>query len=524
MIFDLMEQRWLPVEWMDGSPDEVGLKTLLLEAREFRRLAAETPTMTAALYRLVLALAHRVYGPADVDEWGKLWREGFTTGPLESYLGTYANRFDLFDPQRPFLQCAPLGDCPPSNAAKLVLDRASGNNVTLFDHTTSADQITLEPGQAARLLVTVHAYDPGGTKTPYRTVKSSKRGLANYFGVVIVEGGTLHETLMLNMPIYNRRRGQPQPTSLQDRPAWESNTFPNPEPERRSSQGWTDLLTWPARRILLLPQKREAGPVVASVVIAPGTELRDELADVELMSAFRRPPRKPRQKKWEEFRAVRLDERRGVWRHIETLLLAGDEHQRRRPRALDHIAELVEDGIIGEDTVYTLRVFGQRLGSQAAVIQSWSEEAVAAPVALLRAQHEPAGPIIGHAVDLADQVAGALRDMESTYAAAMKVERDSTIDLAYWARLPGPFDKFIRTLGEARRQHQSEAAAIDAWASDVRKLATATADRWANGSPRTGRNLSAAGQAFGQFSGKLHHLIDIFTSQAKQFINMEALT
>ncbi|GII05488.1 type I-E CRISPR-associated protein Cse1/CasA [Planobispora takensis] len=524
MIFDLMEQRWLPVELVNGSSDEVGLRDVLLEARKLRRLAAETPTMTAALYRLILALAHRVYGPADTDAWEKVWKDGFTAGPLERYLTDYPDRFDLFDSQRPFLQCPPLAKCPPSSVAKLVLDRASGNNVTLFDHTTSAEQITLEAGQAARWLVTVHAYDPGGTKTPYQNVKSSIRGLANYFGVVVVEGGTLHETLMLNMPIYNPKRGQPQPTAVQDQPAWESAAFPNPEPDQRSSQGWTDLLTWQSRRILLLPRESETGPVVAGVVIAPGTELRDELAGVELMSAFRRPPRKPRQKKWEEFRPVRLDERRGVWRHTETLLLAGDEHQRRRPRALDHIAELVEDGVISDDTVYTLRVFGQRLGAQAAVVQSWSEEAVAAPVALLRAQHEPAGPIIGHAVDLADQVAEALRAMESDYAAAMQVERDSTVDLAYWARLPGPFDGFLRALGEARRRQQSEATAIESWARSVRQLATATADRWANGSPRTGRSLSEAGRVFGQFTGKLHRLTDVFIAQAKQFINKEALT
>ncbi|MEU9884343.1 type I-E CRISPR-associated protein Cse1/CasA [Sphaerisporangium sp. NPDC051011] len=523
MIFDLMEQPWLPAEWSDGSIKPVGLKDLLLEARELRRLAAETPTMTAALYRLVLALAHRVYGPADAEAWGRLWREGFTAGPLDAYLDAYPDRFDLFDAQRPFLQCAALAACPKSDAAKLVLDRSTGNNATLFDHTTSDDQITLDPGQAARWLVTIQAYDPGGTKTPYRTVRSSMRGLANYFGVVVVEGGTLHETLMLNMPIYNPGREQPQPTSVQDRPAWESNAFPNPEPDQRSSRGWTDLLTWPARRILLVPRESECGPVVASVVITPGTELHGALPDIELMSAFRRPPRKPRQKKWEEFRPLRLDERRGVWRHTETLLLAGDEQERRRPRALDHIADLVEDGIIGDDTVYTLRVFGQRLGSKAAVVASWSEETVAAPVALLRAQHEPAGPIIGHAVDLADQVASALRDMEADHAAAMSVDRDGTIDLAYWARLPGPFDEFLRALADARRQHQPETAAIDAWAGDVRKLATATADRWVYGSPRTGRNMSEAGRAFGKFTGKLHYFVKVFTAQATQFISKEAL-
>ncbi|WP_459801200.1 type I-E CRISPR-associated protein Cse1/CasA [Herbidospora sp. RD11066] len=524
MIFDLMGEPWLPVERQDGTSGYVGLKTLLLDARGFRRLAAETPTMTAALYRLVLALAHRIYGPGDAKAWRELWEKGFTAEPLMTYLDRYGTRFDLFDAERPFLQCPPLAVCPSSTITKLVLNRSTGNNVTLFDHTTSTDQVTLDPGQAARWLVTVHAYDPGGTKTPFRTIKSSKRGLANYFGVVIVEGGTLHETLMLNMPIYKPNHEKPRATSIQDRPAWESNAFPNPEPDRRPSLGWTDLLTWPARRILLLPQHSASGTVVDRVVITPGSELYGELADIELMSAFRRPPPKTKRSKWEDFRPLRLDERRGVWRHTETLLLAGDEQLRRRPEALEHLAELVEGKLIDEATVYTLRVFGQRLGSQAAVVASWTEDAVAAPVALLRAQHASVGPIIGHAVDLADQVAGALREMESAYAAAMKTDRDGTIDLPFWTRLPELFDRFLRALSEARVNQQSEAPVIRIWADDVSKLATSTADRWAYGSPRTGRHLSEAGRAFGRFTGTLSHVTKVFTAKAIGFSTEEALT
>ncbi|MGW4475945.1 type I-E CRISPR-associated protein Cse1/CasA [Nonomuraea sp. NPDC004354] len=524
MVFDLMEELWLPVERREGSVQPIGLRALLMNARQLRRVAAETPTMTAALYRLVLALAHRVYGPADGAAWAKLWQDGFPPGPLDEYLTTYGNRFDLFHPERPFLQCPPLKTCTPTSAAKLVLERAAGSNVTLFDHTTSTDEVLLEPDLAARWLVTVQGYDPGGTKTPYRSVKSSKRGLANHFGVVIVEGATLLETLLLNMPIYRPEWEQPIATSNQDRPAWECDTFPNPEPDKRSSLGWTDLLTWPARRILLRPQQTEQGQMVAKVVIAPGSELREDLSEVELMSAFRRPPRKPGQKKLQPFQPVRLDERRGVWRHTETLLLAGDEQQRRRPRALEHIAELVDGGIIGDDTVYTLRVFGQRLGSQAAVVQSWAEEAVATPVALLRARYQSAGPIIGHAVDLADQVAEALRDMEKDYATAMSVDRTAGIDLAYWARLPRPFDAFLRTLAQALRRGDSETPAVDGWAEEVRKAATVTADRWAYGSPRTGRALSQVGRVFGRFTGKLHRHIDVFSAQAKQFSSKEALS
>lgn len=58
-VFDLLTERWIPVLDEDGEPDEPGLEQVLLRAHEPRRITGETPPMTAALHRLVLALLHR---------------------------------------------------------------------------------------------------------------------------------------------------------------------------------------------------------------------------------------------------------------------------------------------------------------------------------------------------------------------------------------------------------------------------------------------------------------------------------
>ncbi len=82
--FDLVTQPWLPVVDLRGHPAEVGLADVPLRAHELRRLVGETPPMTAALYRLVPAFAHRVYGPRDQDEWAELWRaDTLPAEPLE---------------------------------------------------------------------------------------------------------------------------------------------------------------------------------------------------------------------------------------------------------------------------------------------------------------------------------------------------------------------------------------------------------------------------------------------------------
>ncbi len=480
--------------------------------------------MTAALYRLVLAFAHRVYGPSDDEAWSNLWRPvELPLDPLQEYLAKYPGRFDLFHPERPFLQCPALTSCSMSSTAKLVAFRAAGNNVTLFDHTTATDRPLLSPAEAARWLVTVQAYDTGGTKTPYRNVKSSEKAPCNQFGCVLVEGATLKETLLLNMPVYNPKRQKPDMTTATDRPAWEEERPPNPEPgEPRVPDGWTDLLTWPSRRILLSPRTAGDNTVVDGVVITPGTRLRSELQHIELMAAFQRPPKKPRSKTRMPFSPVRLREHQGVWRHSQELLLAGDpDHQ--RPRTLDELSERMEE-LIPESTEFTLRVFGQQLKPDGGAIECWFEEEVPAPVALLRAQDSRVGRLIGFAVTLADNVGRALRDMVISYRKEFQAYRkeDHTkytrdLDLAYWPNLPQPFGTFLRGLGAALRSGGAEMPVVHEWSGAVRRVAHRAAEYWIEHSPDQARGVFMAGKVHGAFTGSLESLINRFEAETRHY-------
>lgn len=517
MIFDLVEQRWLPVVDRGGGRRAVGLAEVLLTAHQLGRIEGDTPTMTAALYRLVLALAHRSYGPASDTVWAELWRsEELPEGPLQGYFARHPARFDLFHPQRPFLQCPAVVSCDVATTAKLVPYRAVGNNATLFDQTTARERPLLDPAEAARWLVTVHAYDPGGLKTPYGREKSSERAPCNNFGCVLVEGATLKDTLLLNMPVYNPEREEPAPTTRADRPAWED-TPPRPEPEMRSPLGWTDLLTWPSRRVLLSSQESPTGTVVNGVVITPGTRLRGDLPEMELMAAFRRPPAGSSSRAPRPLLPVRLQQRRGVWRHSAELLLAGDQ-DRQRPRALDHVAERVRAELIPGHAVYTLRVFGQQLDKNFGAIECWFEEAVPAPVALLRAESSRVGAIIGLAVKLADEVGSALREMERGYCREFQADPSNDLDLWYWPHLPPPFGVFLREVAEALRATQPETTALEAWGRAVRGLARHAADHWAYGSPRHNRGLLVAGKQHASFTGRVEYLIKRFHAETTAFL------
>lgn len=516
--FDLLTEPWIPVVGIYGETRFVGLEDAFLRAHTIRRVNGEAPTMTAALHRLLLAVFHRAYGPPNEAGWGELWAaEKLPTDPLRAYLDRYRHRFDLFHPQLPFMQCADLASLTHATAAKLVPYRAVGNNVTLFDHTTSADQVMLSPQEAARWLVTLHAFDPGGTKTPYEKDKSSERAPCNWFGVVLVEGMTLKETLLLNALVYEPDHEKPAMTTSDDAPVWEEPAGPSPRPDKRTVRGWTDLLTWPSRRVLLSNTQDGTSTMVDGVVVTPGTRLDAQLSDEEKMAAFRRPTdAKGRFKRDAPMLGVRLRPLRGVWRHSVELLLTDvweEGRNRQRPPALDQVDELAGNQYIPMDAVYTLRVFGQHLDPKATVIETWLEEEVPAPVPLIRARDERLGALIGCAIALADEVGSALRAFQADYRREFRDNKAPEIDQAYWPRLSRPFATFLIEVGDARNAGRSEAPAARVWGRHVTELALSVARRWVASSPAEGRAMATLGKHHGVFERRVRTAESRFHAQ-----------
>lgn len=538
--FDLLTEPWLPVVTLDGAHTEVSIRDVFTRAHELRWLEGETPVVTAALHRMLLAFAHRCYGPEDASVWKRLWtgsslhERSEDERAFEDYLATVADRFDLFHTTRPFLQTPALSEKAWGNVTQLLPHRATGNNATLFDHTTTADRVTLSPAQAARWLVTLQAFDVGGLKTPYRVDKSSEAGLANRFATTLLEGSTLRETLLLNLPIYHPHAGYPRPTSAADCPTWEYEHPPGPEPDKqgRAPNGWTDMLTWPSRRVLLHPAHTDQGVRVDGVIITPGTRLRTELTDSELMAAFRYKTKRQRGKvvKTGQAQPVVLEELRGVWRHARELLVGDWENaHRERPRTIEHVAEMAASDNIAADAVYTLRVFGQQLNPQGGAVHAWQQETLPAPVALLRAdlRHEAVGDLLGLSIGLADDVGDALKRLERDFATALSGETPAKRQLLaqwYWPRLSEPFGDFLRDLGralnndDAGTQQQELLDAAGRWKKRVQRTGENTADQWAEDLPRRGaRQLQALAKPLNDFQGLLDWLCRTFDANTARY-------
>ncbi|MDB4872927.1 MAG: CRISPR-associated protein Cse1 family, partial [Gemmatimonadales bacterium] len=111
--FDLIERRWLPVR-IDGVPATVGLRDLFLQAHEVTDVDVGLPPAASGLWRLLTVLAARVTGldaagRGGVESWHARREEllnvgAFDRNMIDTYFERYRDRFDLFHPQRPWLQ------------------------------------------------------------------------------------------------------------------------------------------------------------------------------------------------------------------------------------------------------------------------------------------------------------------------------------------------------------------------------------------------------------------------------------
>ncbi|MFG3259077.1 type I-E CRISPR-associated protein Cse1/CasA [Streptomyces sp. NPDC048172] len=543
--FNLLDEPWLPVVRMDGSTATLGVVETLTQAHHLRALVGETSTVTSALHRLLLAFLSRALGTVDDLRWQELWSaegEGFPASELEEYAGRWRHRFDLLSSEQPFFQRPELKEA--QGTAALVAFRAAKNNATLFDHSRDGEPRPLRPDVAARWLVTVHAYDTAGTKTPVaRGSKKSEAPPTTQFGCVLIEGATLFHTLLLNLLEYAPQRNAPTSTTEEDRPAWEAPIASETAPRR--AYGWTDLLTWQSRRVRLTQADQDGEVMIQGAVVSPGTCCRSELLEAEHMAAFRAPwfdqpsdsseVAQRKKTKTSSLRPVRLDALRGVWRHSQELLLPPAQRwfkprgnkglglsmdgfpeispARLRPSALERIARLTDTGALPSDAVYTLRIFGQEWATGGSgMIGAWHEEAVPAPAALLRAANPRIGRLIGNAVALADDLASVLRSLERRY----RQETDESFtrkeesqkeregfryesELQFWPQLPGAFAELLRELaaledgaGGSGGDPRGEIRALWKWRDRVVDGADKAADRWVRRQARTGHTLLRA--------------------------------
>jgi len=383
MNFDLIDEPWLPCITSAGQRKQVGLREALAEAHDLMTLRDTSPLVTAALHRVLLALLHRAFdGPRSEDDWRQFYGGGrFDAGVIDTYLGKWSRRFDLFDDAHPFYQVGGFEvlsgkskRASPTPATKMMHEIAGGNNPTLFDHTFDSEGRPLSPAQSARALVTAQAFGLGGLAgggRPNFKHAPLVRGV-----MTLLRGHTLFETLMLNLLIYDDDEPIEGQRLQEDSPAWERDA-PTRLRERKCT-GYLDLLTWQSRRVRLLPEDRG----VRWMFYAPGEGFPSRGASVA------RPP----DPMWfyrlddDEMAVVRLSQDRALWRNSDSLFAfsAQNRHRDQRPLAFQQAAYLKGDGSLTQSDLWRCALLGLATNPErAADVKRWAHEDLPVPSELL---------------------------------------------------------------------------------------------------------------------------------------------
>ncbi len=540
--FNLIDQPWIPCLRLGArQPELFSLRGLLTQAHTLREIYADSPLVTAALYRLCLAVLHAALrGPKDRREWNMLWirrADGINlTDKIGPYLDRWHSAFDLFG-KKPFYQGGLAID---SNAEeeggnsivflKMGVDK---NMATLFSHYTSQGQHTLTLAYAAQELIAAQIFALGGGVSgegqPNFTDAPGARGI-----LFMVEGDTVCETLILNLVKYPPEPGEfKYQMEKGDRPRWEQIDAFDREGQRPA--GYLDYFTWPSRRILLsLPEIIQGEPQIARVRFAHGLSLpKDDVRDPLKREQQKNNP-KPNQS---PYFPLAFEAGRALWRDSYTLFDRADPKVR-RPFLFDWLAlqtsldthhhyRLMAFGMAADQAnidfarVERLPLRLEFLASDALVgkLSQATTDAEKVGKALVRALKELAWGLVENRPlpaawaakpKLADEQPNAKKPRGKTAATEDEEEweitdkemksRDALVnswgaDALYWSALETEFWKFSNELADAKDDPAKQIAVLQGWRNTLREKAHAAleqAERYAGNSPRAFKAMAMA--------------------------------
>lgn len=478
LTYDLTTRPWLPVSLLDGTAETWSLQVLFARASEAKGLSEPSPLTYTAVMRYLIAILHRaVDGPADPVQWLELWdQHAFDPAVTNDYLDRWRHRFDLFNPEQPFSQVVftePAND--PSPITRLLPERTSGNNATLFDHSWDFDPLTLDPGAAARALLTAQAYGFAGTGGMFKDSSM----VAGY--CLFLEGQTLFQTLMLNLQRYD----DVSPIGLSramDLPWWETDQDEPIRPEGNRPLGLTDLLTWRARQIQLLPEP-------------DGTVRRCHyrqwysLVPGSITDPFKRYAPVQSGENIGKLVPQNFQPDRALWRDSYGFFPRA-YHDRKtdqdvlRPTTIEWLSEVrgFLDQDLGRDLAEDVKpgLAACGLVNNQAKIFLWRADRLPLPLSIL--EDSQRNIRVEWAIQLAEAACNGLRNAAATYArevvgkgirapAPEDVSREvSALRFLerYWAALDQAFPAFLRTLADAA----DPADAAIGWMEDLRRVAT----------------------------------------------------
>lgn len=355
--FNLIDEKWIPVRFPDGTRDELGIRDTLLRSKEIAAIEDPSPLVVAALHRFLLALLYRALeGPTDIDQAKALFKAGLPGEKITAYLEKWRDRFWLFDGKHPFGQNPHVPKDKIEPWTKLTAEYNATSNKVLFDHTDTKNPGAKEPQECARWLLSTMSFSISGGRGYYPSPSPNAM-------MCIPIGRSLHETLCYNLVPYPNRD-----VMLGDLALWEREPkgLPLNNPKQMAS-GYADLYTWQPRMILL--EELPSGEVsLTRFVAGQGFENPSNNPDpMQPYKADRTHGKLP----------VQFRGDRGTWRDFDSLL---PDDTDLAPVTIQHALRLANRKI--DSMPKSVLVLGLRYEPPSANVDFWRMERFSLPDAL----------------------------------------------------------------------------------------------------------------------------------------------
>ncbi len=340
--FNLLEDPWIPCVLKTKEFKLLSIQETLFKANEIFEISSNNPLIEISLYRFLLAVLHRNFGPKDRTEWKAIYKEGkWNNTMLDQYFKKWHHKFELFnEPENRFYQIQVPDLTKKTPISKLNHALSTGNNAALFDHTWDSKPEAISAANAAQLLIAFQNYAVGGgANKPFNYSHAPLiTGL-----VVLLKGKTLFETLMLNLIQYDQNKPFPKSPTHEDLPFWERNEkVLHEEKSGKYPYGYLDYLTWQSRRIWLIPIVENGIIKVKEVYLAQGEKVKEDWTQ-DPQKVYKRNQKN-------EIYSIKINPDKQVWRDIECLLNLNTS-----PKAMEWVSKLPE---ISRAKRYNMQLYG----------------------------------------------------------------------------------------------------------------------------------------------------------------------
>jgi CRISPR system Cascade subunit CasA len=355
--FNLIDEKWIPVRFPDGTRDELGIRDTLLRSKEIAVIEDASPLVLAALHRFLLAVLYRALeGPTDIDQAKALFKNGLPGDKIDAYLKKWKDRFWLFDENHPFGQNPNVPHDAIEPWTKLTAEYNATSNKVLFDHTDTKTPGTREPKVCARWLLSTMSFSISGGRGYYPSPSPNAM-------MCIPLGRNLHQTFCYCLVPYPNKEVMNGDSALWER---EPKTLPLSNPKQPST-GYADLYTWQARMICLeelSSSKVERMRFVAGQGFDNTPRNPDPMQPYKTSDIHGKLP-------------VQFREDRGTWRDFDSLL---PDDSNLAPLTIQHALRLAGHKI--SDMPESVLVLGLRYDPPSANVDFWRMERFALPEAV----------------------------------------------------------------------------------------------------------------------------------------------